>query len=387
MDKKRYSKTRYQNIYKNIKNGNYIITISNPKTTISNIDGKKIYDIDIALKIRNNNQSKLLNHTKMVHIDTFEVLWNKYMFECKKVEKQAYNTQKKKNTFYNAYLYKLNDKKITKITKNYLVNFIEKLNTTDKQKNEILKKVKAFFNWCCINDYLDISPAQYIKPYKVEKPRLNYWLPEQFKKFLEVINYDILNSNNPDTIISAHRMRIFTLIGFNLGDRVGETRALTFECINESHKTIDIKHSINYDPNNDSFFSNTKNKHSEDTLEVSEKLINEINKWKTFLKEKCKIDINDDTPIILNVKTGKPISDTALRNTFNHYIEKAEIPKMRMYDLRHTFTTTMMNYEDIDIYAVSDRLRHKKITTTVNTYGNITKKTKRKIAEATDKYY
>ena len=60
---------------------------------------------------------------------------------------------------------------------------------------------------------------------------------------------------------------------------------------------------------------------------------------------------------------------------------------MRMYDLRHTFTTTMMNYEDIDIYAVSDRLRHKKITTTVNTYGNITKKTKRKIAEATDKYY
>ena len=35
MDLKRYRKTRYENIYQNIKNKNYIITISNPKTTIS----------------------------------------------------------------------------------------------------------------------------------------------------------------------------------------------------------------------------------------------------------------------------------------------------------------------------------------------------------------
>ena len=93
MDKKIYSKTRYQNIYKNKKNGNYIISISNPKTTISKFDDKKIYDIDVALKLRNNSQLKPI---KTADTGTFKELWGKYMVECEKVEKQAYNTRKKR---------------------------------------------------------------------------------------------------------------------------------------------------------------------------------------------------------------------------------------------------------------------------------------------------
>lgn len=384
MNKNIYSKTRYQNIYKNKKHGNYIVAISNPKTTISKFDDKKIFDIEIALKIRNNN---LIKPKKSSDTGTFREIWYKYMIECEKVEKQAYNTRKKKSILYNKYFNYFENKKIKKISKSEIVNYIDKLDTSNKQKNEILKRLKAFFNWCCANDYLDSSPTQYIKPYKVSKPEITYWLPEEFKKFLEVVNYDIFNSTNIDTIISAYRIRILTLLDFSLGDRLGETRALTFGCINESHKTIDIKHSINYDPNSESFFSETKNKHSEDTLEISEKLISEINNWKNFLINKCKLKITDNTPIILNLKTNKPISDTALRKTFYKYIDLAGIPKIKMYNLRHTFATTMMNYEDVVIYEVSDRLRHRKITTTVNTYGNITKKNKRKLADATDKYY
>lgn len=58
MDKKRYSKTRYQNIYKNIKNKNYIVSISTPKTTLSTIDGKKIYNINDAIKLRDDTRKK-----------------------------------------------------------------------------------------------------------------------------------------------------------------------------------------------------------------------------------------------------------------------------------------------------------------------------------------
>jgi len=100
MDKKIYSKTRYQNIYKNKKHGNYIVAISNPKTTISKFDDKKIFDIEIALKIRNNN---LIKPKKSSDTGTFREIWYKYMIECEKVEKQAYNTRKKKNILYNKY--------------------------------------------------------------------------------------------------------------------------------------------------------------------------------------------------------------------------------------------------------------------------------------------
>lgn len=384
MDKKRYSKTRYQNIYKNIKNKNYIVAISNPKTTLSTIDGKKIYDIDSAIKLRDNYKTKL-NHTELVHNDTFKLLWDKYINDCEKVQKQAYNTIKKKKRFYNAHLNKLDNKKITKITKNDIVLFLERDNTTDKQKNELLTCIKSFFYWCCKNNYLTISPAQYINPYKITKSKMKYWLPEDLKKFINVIDEDI--KNGTDSIkIKAHTIKIFTLLAFTLGDRVGETRALTFDCVDKKHKTITIQHSINYDPNADTFYSNTKNEHSQRTLEITDKLINVINEWEFFLKNKCKISISNETPIILNLRNNKPLSDTYLREIFNYYIEKAKVPKIRMYDLRHTFATTMMT-EGWEIYVIQNRLGHKRITTTVDTYGNIADKIKKEMANTTDKYY
>lgn len=41
-----YEKTRYANIYRHSKNGNYVIRHNN--TTISKINSQKIYDIKIA---------------------------------------------------------------------------------------------------------------------------------------------------------------------------------------------------------------------------------------------------------------------------------------------------------------------------------------------------
>ena len=125
MDKKRYSKTRYQNIYKNIKNKNYIVSISTTKTTLSTIDGKKIYDINDAIKLRDDFKSKRSKYEKVTSRETFEILWGKYINECEKVEKLAYNTVKKKKRFYNAHLNKLDDKKVSKITQNEIVMFLE----------------------------------------------------------------------------------------------------------------------------------------------------------------------------------------------------------------------------------------------------------------------
>lgn len=385
MDKKRYSKTRYQNIYKNIKNKNYIVAISNPKTTISTYDAKKIYDIDIAIKIRDDFKSKAIKGIKNIHIDDFKTLWGKYLIDCEKVEKQAYNTLKKKRIFYNLYLTYFSDKRINKITKSDIVTFLDKQKTSDKEKNEILKFLKSFFTWCCKNDYLMVSPAQYISKYKVESPKKKYWLPEELKLFLDTVNEDIINGNNQEKI-NAWLVRIFTLITFNLGDRTGETRALTFGNVNSKLNTIDIKHSINYNPNSNVFYSNTKNEHSQRILDVTPKLINEIENWKLFLIKNCKIEIDDTFPIILNVETCKPISDTALRKKFYYYIEKAGVRKIKMYDLRHTFATTMMS-EGWNMYVISNRLGHKKITTTINTYGNITKEVRKSMALTTDKYY
>ena len=55
---------------------------------------------------------------------------------------------KRKIKIYNKHLKNKIEKTVSKITKEYISEFIDNCDTTDKQKNHIIKEVKAFFNWC-----------------------------------------------------------------------------------------------------------------------------------------------------------------------------------------------------------------------------------------------
>ena len=51
-----------------------------------------------------------------------------------------------------------------------------------------------------------------------------------------------------------------------------------------------------------------------------------------------------------------------------------------MYDLRHTFTTAMME-EDVPLYIISKILGHTSYKTTVDKYGHISDKKRKEITK------
>lgn len=384
MDLKKYEKTRYQNIYRNKKNKNYVIMISKPvKSSISRIDGKKIATLEEALKIRDNPKIRLQKATETALKDDFDTLWTKYINYCKYEVKLAYNTISQKEKSYNRYFKGSIRKKLSKLTKEEMAFFVDNLKCSDKQKNQLLKELKAFFNWCLRENILLISPVEHIKKYKVEKPQMKYWTPEQLKKFIVYINNDINKNINKQI---AYRTKIFTLVGFSLGDRVGETRALTFDCFDHQKSIIKIKHSINYNKKSENFLTTTKNYHSQREIDITKKLIDEVSNYKWFLINEIGFNVKDNDLIFMNYSTNKPISDTSLRKAFYNYCEKAQVPKIRMYDLRHTYVATMM-MEGKELYHISERLGHSNYSTTVNKYGHLSNKVRKEIAEITDKYY
>ena len=57
-----------------------------------------------------------------------------------------------------------------------------------------------------------------------------------------------------------------------------------------------------------------------------------------------------------------------------------------MYDLRHTFVTTMMT-EGIELYHIQKFVRHKVYSTTVNKYGHLSQVIKNKAINITDNYF
>ena len=209
MDKKVYEKTRYQNIYRHKKNKNYLIMISKPvKSSIATIDGKKIMKLEDAIKIRDNPKLKVQKGLELTYKEDFDSLWLKYITACKNELRLAYNTILRKEKMFKKYLDGRFNKKISKITKEELITFIENMKTTTKQKNEMIRVLKSFFNWCIKEEYLIVSPMINISQYKTEKPQMKFWTPTEIKQILEVLDKDI-KSNNIFLMKKAYLVKIF----------------------------------------------------------------------------------------------------------------------------------------------------------------------------------
>lgn len=381
MDLKYYEKTRYQNIYRHKKNKNYLIQLTNPKTSISKIKGEKILKLEEALKIRDNPKIALQKKAELIFRGGFDELWCKYIDYCQFSLKLSYNTLKKKKALYKKNL-KNKLPPASKITKDYISKYIDELEITNGQKNELIDKLlKPFFKWCVENDYITKSPLDSIKKYKTQKNEMKYWLPEDVKKFFDYVN-ERLEIEKDEFV---YKIKMLVLLTFTMGDRIGETRALTFGSI--KNNSIMIKNSINYHPTNDDFVTFTKTKQSVREIEVSDKVIEEINDYKYYLINDLGYNINDDTLIFFNHKTKKPFSDVSLRNEFYEMCRKAGVPKIRLYDLRHTYTVIALAYDNIDMWAVSHRLGHTDIKTTLKNYNHIVDKTRKEMAISTDKYF
>ncbi len=380
MNTRIYEKTRYQNIYRHKKNKNYVIRFSNPETSISKINNQKIYKLDEALKIRDNPKITMQKKAELAFRGGFDELWYKYIDYCQFNLKLSFMTQKKKINMFKKHL-EGKMPNASKISKDYIAKFIDNLEISDKQKNELMDKVlKPFFKWCLENEYILKNPMVSIKHYKSTKEEMKYWLPDDVKKFFEYVN-DQLSIGKDEMI---YRIKMLVLLTFTLGDRIGETRALSFGSI--TNNTISIKNSINYHPTENDFLTFTKTKQSVRDIEVSDKVIDEINEYRFYLENYLGYDICDETLIFFNHKTGRPFTDTSLRKEFYEVCEKANVPKIRLYDLRHTYTVIALAYDNIDMWAVSHRLGHTDIKTTLKNYNHIVDKTRKEMAKSTDKY-
>ena len=369
MNLKVYEKTRYQNIYRHKKNKNYLIMISKPvKTSISSINGEKIQRLDDALKIRDNPKIKLQKGVEINNKDDFDGLYVKYINWCENAQKLAKNSIIRKSKTYNKYLKGVFNKRISKLKEEDFTYYINKLSCTDKTKNEIIKETKAFLNWCVKQKALLYNPVANVSKYKVLRTEMKFWTPEEIKKFFSIVQNDINNNINKEI---AYRTYMFTLIGFSLGDRTGETLNLTFENFNNKTNTVVIK--------------GTKTKKSDREIDVSKKLIQEVQKYKWYLINEFDYDITKNELIFCNHNTKRKLTDTTMRKHFYYYCDKAGVSKIRMYDLRHTYVATMM-MEGKELYHISQRIGHSSYNTTVDKYGHLSNKVRKEIAEITDKY-
>lgn len=78
-----------------------------------------------------------------------------------------------------------------------------------------------------------------------------------------------------------------------------------------------------------------------------------------------------------------PIVQEAVQHKMKHNMVKAGVKKIRVHDLRHSHVAYLIN-KGIEPILIKERLGHKDIRITLNTYGHLYPNQQRRIADLLD---
>ena len=394
MNKRIYEKTKYPGIWRHIKNKNYIVDIcyKSIRTSISTLDGTrggaKIYDIKVAKRIQDDPNIIKKVTLSISNKDTVEMAFNAYINDLKYNQNLVENTIRQKESIYKTYLSQYKKRKLTNINKDDIMAIkieIDKRCSKNSAKYTAFKTVKSFFNWLVNQKIISESPAKEIRQFKKTKIIHTIWTPTQVNAFRETVKSDF-NSEDTRQAYKARMIHLIINLDYALSGRIGETRGLQYKKINFETGKIIISAIADKSGN---IIERTKTDDSTDTLIVPEQIMNEIKEYKQWIEKHMDIDITDDTPLFFSPDhPTKSYTPSVIRDTYKKYCNQCEeeLPDMPIYNFRHSGVALMQDL-GYEMYVIQARVRHKNIETTIDTYGSISEKTKRKLVEDISRFF
>lgn len=208
----------------------------------------------------------------------------------------------------------------------------------------INNQLTAIFNYAVKFHNLKNNPVHKVGTIgEKNAPEKEIWSIEEFNEFISLVEDKTLH------------------LGFNIlywsGCRIGELLALTWNDIDFNNNIINIDKSYQR-LNCKDVITEPKTKKSIRNITVISGVITEIESYKKLFY--------------------KPGDDDRIFNCTKHKFEHAiinickrnNLKRIRIHDLRHSHASLLLN-EGINIVALSKRLGHEKVSTTLNTYSHM----------------
>jgi integrase len=331
-------------------NGKYIRRSTGLKATKSNI--KYIEDVKIPeLQVKMNNKTLFANDgDKVPTVDEYmEKSFTIHNHRRRKFTQDSYKRIYKmhiKDTFGSK---KIDSIKVSDINA-WQVKLLDKLNP--KTVHGIRLVLSGIFMDAYKDDLIKYSPISKADHITLQENENN-------KSFSIDEIYKILE--NVD-----ERMKCFFAMGFFTGMRTGELIGLKWSDIDFDKKTIKIERSIRKGVED-----LPKTKSSKREIEIIDVLMPYIQKHLTFVKP--------NATYVFETYKNEPFTSCDKINVFywRPALKNANIPYIRLYQMRHTFATMMIGNGE-DILWVSNMLGHKNSTTTLNVYASYVKRVDKK---------
>lgn len=203
------------------------------------------------------------------------------------------------------------------------------------------------------------NPCKRCQLPKQHKKEMNYFTPVEVRKFLAAAR-------------DSKQFAMFVL-AIETGMRPGEYLALQWQDIDFENASVSVRRTVKVKKGGGFYFSTPKTAKSNRLLTLSNELIDAL---KTHRIEQLKSkmqnrDVYRDHDLVFPNEIGNPLLIGNVRKRyFNQIISKTGLPKIRLYDLRHT-SATMLLAEGEHPKVVAERLGHASTNLTLDTYSHV----------------
>lgn len=314
---------------------------------------------------------------------TFREFYKKYFFPWYKlgtIEKTYVKTDKTLKRAL-AYFGKMQIEKIKPIhIQEFQQYLVQECSVTSKKGiirplsnnyiKQIFNKLRIIFNRAVILEIIDENPVDTIGKIRTERSVVAFWTVEEFKK---VYNYSYRCDFQ-----EAFYKRMMRFL-FVTGLRSEELFALQWSDIDFRKGTCSVSKSLYIRTRTDYDFSDTKNASSIRTITLDKQTVEDLKEWKEIQKT-----IGDDLGFVFTFD-GLPPSPKTFLGRVKKLAEVAGVKPIHLHGLRHSHVAFLIEHNN-NIYAVSKRLGHSTVKTTLDKYGHLYPETNQTLANEFTKF-
>lgn len=222
----------------------------------------------------------------------------------------------------------------------------------------VQNQISALFNHAEKIYGLTDNPCKKVRKMgKSEAGKMEFWTKEEYDRFISIVP------------MKGYYHVLYDIL-FWCGCRLGECLALTKGDIDFANNTIQINKTYHREKGAD-VITTPKTDTSIRTVSIP-----------VFLKE----EIQQHLAISYGIQDTDrlfPISERAVQIHMKRYIEKSGVKQIRVHDLRHSHVAYLIN-QGVDPLVIKERVGHKDINITLNTYGHLYPNKQKQVAEMLD---
>lgn len=266
---------------------------------------------------------------------------------------------------------KLGNYKLTEITTDIVQNFYNNLINTDNLSPSSAKKILETLNNCF--KYAKKNKLIYTVPTDIEKIKpskseIEFWTQNEIKFFLSEIKGTYLYTP--------------ILISSLTGVRIGELCGLRWCDIDFENGYININNQVIQDKLSKQLLLSAilKTSTSKRCISIPNILINHLKAIRSDLKP-------NDTDYVVCNRQGNLSNPRNISMEFTKKVAKyPQLKQISIHSLRHTHATLLI-FNGENIKVVSERLGHKDISVTLNTYTHVIEDMKKDTAKLLDSIF